>query len=84
MVFQVCHLESLRTKTGWLVTDAGMEPLRTMTNLRRLELEYTFGLSEKGLAGIWELKDLRVLHVVLDDESLQGPVPDVVARINHA
>lgn len=81
IVSRLPHLESLRTMTGWLVTDAGMEPLRTMTSLRRLELEYTFGLSEKGLASIWELKDLRGLHVVLDDESLQGPVAGVVARL---
>jgi Leucine-rich repeat (LRR) protein len=81
IVSRLPHLESLRTMTGWFVTDTGMEPLRKMTSLRRLELEYTFGLSEKGLASIGELEDLRVLHVGLPDESRQGPVADVVARI---
>ena len=74
------HLESLKIGTS-SVTDAGMDALRNLTNLRQLDLATGDGVTAVGLANIWELKKLRSLRLGISDQ-LQCSVDDVLAHVS--
>jgi len=77
------QLESLKIDSGSpsKMTDVGMGVLRSLTNLRRLDILYAPNITSKGLSGIWELKQLRVLGLHLEGKAFKGHVDDVLAHV---
>lgn len=72
-------LNSLEFRTS-AVTDAGMEALRNLKELRRLDIGGLSGVSEQGLVNIWRLKGLRSLVLDLGLEP-QRPIDDLLDRL---
>jgi hypothetical protein len=75
------QLESLRIDApSGTVTDLGMDVLRDLKDLRTLDLSLGNSVTAKGLASIYELKQLRVLRLELSVE-LRRSLDAVLAHV---